>query len=581
MRRRPVFDARTPVRHGAFNLWSSSPLSVPAVDAAHSLVAREADRSPVRRSTEVDAFFARLRRAQVHFVDSVGEAGMLLHGAPCELAALAALHGRLTQEFLDAQHSLLRRRADVGAVISRITRDADTEAQALVAAAQDRATGRSVHALPGGSQVDPDVDHLLSTYDARLAHPARGATFVATGPGVEVEVCHADRDLATTVAAFAPLGDDMRMQLRELLDGWWGVETRAGQAAIEDADAAASLQRRVASIEAGEILEEARADRPALPPPSVRAIALPAATPFPPPPPVPPVSERPPAPVRGPRPEQVIAALDAADGGDLDSLLHSLLELAPMPAPRTEADHREPEIPPAEAEPVAEPAVAAPAVETAFPLAVVQVPVPAVPAVGDDRFWDPPAPERRGPTVKWFVFQVVLPMAAVLAVIVLGFAAAGALLGSTVWVGPLAGRAGRDSIRQLLASDNGYHPHVAPSNGFAPPAVSSPNGAAPAVTGGDVLAAEMSRLQAEITAARERLEAMKRRADERDAQAREASGIELARVREALAAMEQHHQSALAAVRAEAESQAAQIVAEASRPTSGDAASGSVPTDGR
>ena len=117
----------------AFPTWATGGPETVEVDTVYG-----ADEH--RFTVAVETYFDRLTREQARFVDAVAEARRLIDGEPGQLAKTAALQGRLTQQFLDAQRSILRGRADVDAKVARIAEDAEAEADAIVATADGQAT---------------------------------------------------------------------------------------------------------------------------------------------------------------------------------------------------------------------------------------------------------------------------------------------------------------------------------------------------------------------------------------------------------------------------------------------------------
>src|SRR5262245_60652699 len=90
------------------------------------------DDVPTIHRAEVEAFFSQMADAQARFVRAVSDAGAWLDGETVELAELAAVQARLTQQLFDAQRSILRRRADNESRANWIAQRSEAEAQALV-----------------------------------------------------------------------------------------------------------------------------------------------------------------------------------------------------------------------------------------------------------------------------------------------------------------------------------------------------------------------------------------------------------------------------------------------------------------
>ena len=75
--------------------------------------------SPVR-DVAVETFFHTLTQEQTRFLDAVGHARSLLGVESGQLAHVAALQLRMTREFLDAQRSIMRHRAEVDCQLAEL-----------------------------------------------------------------------------------------------------------------------------------------------------------------------------------------------------------------------------------------------------------------------------------------------------------------------------------------------------------------------------------------------------------------------------------------------------------------------------
>jgi hypothetical protein len=213
----------------------------------------------------------------------------------------------MTQEFLDAQRAIVRRRAETEAAIITIAADAEAESEAVI----DRA--RSEAAIVLGAPVPPpahgvDISAPVqpptggeATSPIELAPPS------PTGRAAELAAPQVvDESLAVLIdnlfESSEPDGVAARRELRALLDGWWSVENQEAQAAIDDAHARAAMRLHLARVEAGELARFA--------PPCADAPAAPMYTPS--------SSSALPAPIE--------SALDAADHEHLDDVLAHLLD---------------------------------------------------------------------------------------------------------------------------------------------------------------------------------------------------------------------------------------------------------------
>jgi hypothetical protein len=168
----------------------------------------------------VEAFLETLREEQAHFLFALREASSLLGRDSGQLAQVAAIQSRLTQQFFDAQRQILTRRAEFDDEVAHIT-------------ACDRAE-------PG----PPSARHGIA---------ALGVAVVRTKADADDLRCVIDD-------AFLPVDPDgvaPQQELALLLDHWWEAENRQGLALIDLARARAAMSSHVARIEAGEIAARA------------------------------------------------------------------------------------------------------------------------------------------------------------------------------------------------------------------------------------------------------------------------------------------------------------------------------------
>ncbi len=295
----------------AFPTWATGGPETVDVDTVY-----EADER--RFTVAVETYFDRLTREQARFVDAVAEARRLIDGEPGQLAKTAALQGRLTQQFLDAQRSILRGRADVDTKVARIAEDAEAEADAIVATADGQATVMCGNVAdfsigqPCGATASVTVRTLELTRqrdDPRVAdistdHRSVRQEIAELGAAVVRTSAEADSLASVIDAAFElddPDGVKAEGQLRSLLDHWWRSEVQEAKAGVDDAQARAAMRRHVARIEAGEIIEAARVTS------GTESLGVP----------IPPTTMLPPS---------MVSALDIVDHDGLDSLLVYLLE---------------------------------------------------------------------------------------------------------------------------------------------------------------------------------------------------------------------------------------------------------------
>jgi hypothetical protein len=84
--------------------------------------------------TGVNAYFETLRREQTRFLEAVERARSLLGSDSGQLAQVTATQGMLTRQFLDAQRSIMKRRAQVDAEVGGIVKEAASLSTVLVGA---------------------------------------------------------------------------------------------------------------------------------------------------------------------------------------------------------------------------------------------------------------------------------------------------------------------------------------------------------------------------------------------------------------------------------------------------------------
>jgi hypothetical protein len=315
-----------------------------------------------------------LRSEQFRFLDAMGEANEILRHESGRIALIAAVQNRLTQQFFDAQRSIIMRQAVYDAEVERIDRTADQDVEEIVAAARDRV--RAITAA--GRPLQPPA-----------GAPTAGVEPPAPGIALALRTEQALADLPES--AFDPTEPDPEIaqrQMAALLDQWWAMLNNDGQSQVDHAHARAAMRRHVAAIETAlvepsaprrppvahegvahqgvahqGVAPEGVAPEPAahpstpaapLPPPAVRSLPAPVAA-TPPPPPTAPAVSAPHAargdaitgrlPVTAPPavilPPQLVHAIEAAPIEDLRALLESLDQLLQQgqPAVREGSDH--------------------------------------------------------------------------------------------------------------------------------------------------------------------------------------------------------------------------------------------------
>ena len=172
-------------------------------------------------STPSGVFLEVVRDEQTRFLDTVRAAGSTVRDEPGQLAFVAAIQTRLTQQFFDAQRAILHRQAAIDAEVNRI----DATAAALA---------------------EPDTVRLRAVAGPTGQPPSPGSAIVRHG----VDAAIADVD----DAAFEPVEIDPMLpqqQLSALLEQWWARLNDDGRTMVERAHARARLERHVATIAAG------------------------------------------------------------------------------------------------------------------------------------------------------------------------------------------------------------------------------------------------------------------------------------------------------------------------------------------
>jgi hypothetical protein len=380
----------------------NAPASVPDVSVTSTI-----DRTPPG-----EEFVARVGKEQERYLQAFAEARKGLDGEPGQLAAIAAVQGRLTRQFFDAQRSLLRRRAVTDQRVMGIGEDAQVEASELLAVARTEAA-RAAFSTPPVSFAAPigRVPTLVEPPARRtmpLVPPAPGRDPFLSGPvpmvggprpgndqiavlGAAAVVSGADADALQLVVddaftAVEPDGAAAERQLRELLDQWWRAERDDERAALDDATARAAMHLHLARVRAAEI----SGDRPATPPAAMTETL--------PPPPVPELL-----------PQPLASALADVDHTRLDEVLASLLDdWTPTDTGLTA---------------LASPVGVAP-VSVEPPISLDDVDTGLTPEQAFESFWGTPEPTpvtRR----RWVFPQLLVPAVTVVAVLALLMALVG------------------------------------------------------------------------------------------------------------------------------------------------------------
>lgn len=428
-------------------------------------------------SMDAEYFLAALSTEQTRFLDAITEARRLVDNAPGQLGRLAAVQARLTREFLDAQRSIIRRRAETDALVARIAEEAEAEVAEILTAADEAAaeyralrtsatptgaSGPTAGALPAPDPsravVLPDLPmpagrlpapspvlaaHVLGFSVPSLPSPRAMSSRTSTptpGPSAGRAVAaHAD-SLATMVEEAFELGDPdgsvAKQQLRELLEEWWRGENDEDKATIDDANARAAMRLHLARVEADEVVTSTRRrygmPLPAPVPLAGPQVSGPATNPLT---VAGPELSGPKASVLDEPAHPFVAALDTVDLADLDTVLASLVESL-----GTETGHADASLP-ADLASLALPpdgsaAVGSSSQEPATGVVAASgdtglgadtdssTPDAAAPQEAFDRFWTGYSHRRQGGdqsglTREWAFVHVLFPAVTVIAVLAL------------------------------------------------------------------------------------------------------------------------------------------------------------------
>jgi len=208
----------------------------------------------------VDAFFATLCYEQARFLEAFGQARSLLGSKSGQLAQLTANQGRLTRQFFDAQRGIMLRRAEVDAEVASITTIAEENALALVNCARVEVAAGLIPPAADRRDFAP-VSGLVPVIsaDGELGDQQQIAAL-----GVSVVHTMQDVDMLASVIneAFESReldGAATERQLTEILDKWWAAENQEDRAVIDDAHARAAVRTHIATIQANELFDTARA----------------------------------------------------------------------------------------------------------------------------------------------------------------------------------------------------------------------------------------------------------------------------------------------------------------------------------
>jgi len=205
----------------------------------------------------VQGYLARLGDEQAQFLSALADANRSLHPSHGQVSKLVCLQLRLTQEFLDAQRAIVKRRAQTDATVAAIAAEAAAAADALVVEVRSRTSIISDASNPdatpaAGRPVSTDSAVGPTFGTAGLPPPERAVSGSGTPHG------ELDHDILVELidGAFEPSEPDgaaARRNLRELLDGWWQTENQEATAAIDDANARAAMHLHLARVEANEL----------------------------------------------------------------------------------------------------------------------------------------------------------------------------------------------------------------------------------------------------------------------------------------------------------------------------------------
>ena len=224
------------------------------MDISHRSAGSGATERTADLHPESAAYLTHLAREQDRFLASVAEAGARVGDGPGQLGKVVAIQNRLTQEFLDAQRSILRRRAETEAAVVQIEYSAARDVQQVYAAV--RSAPASWPAPPSSSTLPAP-----SGWAAPAPHGPARAPSVELGsvdPARDNRIADADMAMIARLVDGAfeqrePDGDVMRRQLREVLDGWWTAEQHEAKAAVDDATARAAMRLHTARVEVADI----------------------------------------------------------------------------------------------------------------------------------------------------------------------------------------------------------------------------------------------------------------------------------------------------------------------------------------
>jgi hypothetical protein len=204
-----------------------------------------------------DRFLTTLRREQARYLAAVEEARAQLEQDDGQLAHVAAIQGRMSRQFFDAQRSILRRRADADAEVARIEAQTAASARSLVDTA---------HGLALQGRNDVAVLGLPESTFETSATPTWRDEVAALG----VSVVRSNADVAEIRAivddAFRsadPDGIATERELRRVLDDWWRLTSQECTALVDDANARAAVRLHLAGLEARHIVEHTLVAEPA------------------------------------------------------------------------------------------------------------------------------------------------------------------------------------------------------------------------------------------------------------------------------------------------------------------------------
>lgn len=271
------------------------------MDVTPPLAPSATNPSPHSLPSEVELFLDRVSREHRRFICALNDANRDL-ATVGQLTRVASIQTRLTQEFLDAQRAILKRRAETDADVADIAAQADEESSAIMSAARMRARIAEVDlSLPPPS---------LGSMAAPLGRPTQLTVPVASGDATESLA----RLIDGAFESAEPDGVAARRQLRELLDAWWEAEKQEAKAAADDASARAAMLVHTAKIQAGEI---ARFGPPTTAPQTPIAYRHQPSTSL---------------------PSPIVTALDETDHEHLDDVLAHLLDELDVDPAEPEAD---------------------------------------------------------------------------------------------------------------------------------------------------------------------------------------------------------------------------------------------------